>query len=519
LDRGRESLNDQSDRAVRNIVIIGGGTAGWMAAAALAHKFAGAEVSITLVESAEIGTVGVGEATLPQIREFNKSLGINEVEMMARTSATIKLGIEFCDWGAIGDRYFHPFGAYGETIGPAPFHHYWAKQNADGKAHDFGSYCYPIVSARNDRFTQPKDDPQSSLSAFSYAFQFDASLYGAFLAEFAKKKGAKRVEGKVVSVNANGENGFITSIVLESGEEVSGELFIDCSGFRGLLIEQELQTGYEDWSDHLPCNRAIAVPCAIEGPVGPYTRATARTGGWQWRIPLQHRIGNGHVYCDRYISDQDAIDQLMTTLEGEPLAEPKQLFFTTGKRKKLWNKNCVAIGLSGGFLEPLESTSIDLIQSGIINLIALFPETQCAAADVGEYNRLMDLEFTRIRDFLMLHYVANQRDDAPLWRDIRAMEWPDSLRYKIDAFRRRGIVPNYESGLFQPPSWLSVFIGQNIAPQSYDPRVDLMTKGEVAANLARIRKSISDAVELTSGHLEFIKSYGASFSVPGGSGA
>lgn len=482
-----------------------------MAAAALAHRFGGTGPSITLIESAEIGIVGVGEATLPQIRYFNQSLGIDEAEMMARTSATIKLGIEFCDWGKAGDRYIHPFGAYGETIGPADFHYYWARQNADGDAGKIGEYCYPIVAAKNNRFAVPEDDPSSPLNAFSYAFQFDASLYGAFLADFAKKKGVKRVEGKVVSVQSEGETGFVTGVTLESGGEIGGELFIDCSGFRGLLIEQELETGYEDWSEYLPCNRAYAVPCAITDTVGPYTRATARKGGWQWRIPLQHRIGNGHVYCDRYISDQEAVDQLITTLEGEPLADPKQLFFKTGKRRQLWNRNVVAIGLSGGFLEPLESTSIDLIQSGITNLLALFPERQCAAADRDEYNRLMDLEFERVRDFLMLHYVATQRDDAALWRDMRNMEWPDSLRYKIDAFRRRGIVPEYTHGLFLPPSWLSVFIGQNIVPKAYDPRVDLMSAEELTANLERIRLAIVNAVAQTSQHTDFIKSYGASF--------
>jgi tryptophan 7-halogenase len=504
-------LKDPTDRMVRNIVIIGGGTAGWMAAAALAHRFGGTGTSITLVESAEIGIVGVGEATLPQIRYFNRSLGIDEREMMARTSATIKLGIEFCDWGKAGDRYIHPFGAHGETVGPADFHHYWARQHAQGEAHDFGDYCYPIVAARNDRFALPDEDPDSPLAAFSYAFQFDASLYGVFLSDFAKKKGAKRVEGKVVSVQRDGETGFVTGITLESGRQITGDLFVDCSGFRGLLIEQALETGYEDWSEYLPCNRAYAVPCAITDTVGPYTRATARKGGWQWRIPLQHRIGNGHVYCDRYISDQEAVDQLMSTLEGEPLADPKQLFFKTGKRRKLWNRNVVAIGLSGGFLEPLESTSIDLIQSGIINLLALFPERDCAEADRDEYNRLMDLEFERVRDFLMLHYVATQRDDAALWRDLRNMEWPDSLRYKIDAFRRRGIVPEYTHGLFLPPSWLSVFIGQNIVPKAYDPRVDRMSGEELTANLERIRSSIADAVAGTSLHSDFIKSHGASF--------
>jgi tryptophan halogenase len=299
--------------------------------------------------------------------------------------------------------------------------------------------------------------------------------------------------------------------VLESGQEIPGKLIIDCSGFRGLLIEQHLKTGYDDWSDYLPCNRAFAVPCEIVEPVHPYTRATARTGGWQWRIPLQHRIGNGHVYCDRYISDQDAVDQLMTTLEGKPLADPKQLFFKTGKRRRLWNKNCVAIGLSGGFLEPLESTSIDLIQSGITNLLALFPEKTCDASDVDEYNRLMDLEFDRIRDFLMLHYVANQRDEGELWRDMRNMEWPDSLQQKIENFQRRGLVPQYAEGLFQPPSWLSVFIGQNIIPEAYDPRVDLISTGELHESLTRIHGDIARLVEATGTHQDFIESYGASF--------
>lgn len=504
-------MRELPDRAIRDVVIIGGGTAGWMAAAALAHRLGPTGISIQLVESAEIGTVGVGEATLPQIRYFNRSLGIDEAEMMRRTAATIKLGIEFCDWGKQGDCYIHPFGAYGESLGSADFHHYWVKQYQTGNAAPFGSYCYPIVAAWHDRFALPDEESESGLTAFSYAFQFDASLYGAFLADFARKRGVRRIEGKVVSVQSNGENGFIESVTLESGQRISGDLFIDCSGFRGLLIEQQLETGYEDWSEWLPCNRAFAVPCAIDGPIGPYTRATAREGGWQWRIPLQHRIGNGYVYCDRYIGDQDAVDQLMNNLEGAALADPKQLFFKTGKRRLLWNKNCVAIGLSGGFLEPLESTSIDLIQSGITNLLTLWPEKCCAASDVDEYNRLMDSEFARIRDFLMLHYVATQRDDAPLWRDMRNMEWPDSLACKIEAFRRRGIVPAYESGLFQPPSWLSVFIGQNILPECYDPRVDRLSDERRAAALEQMRRSIAERVDQTTDHLDFIQGYGASF--------
>ncbi len=503
-------MNDRSDQAVREIVIVGGGTAGWMTAAALSQKLAGTDTKIRLIESAEIGTVGVGEATLPQIREFNRLLDIDEAELMARTSATIKLGIEFRDWGRAGDHYIHPFGVHGEPIGPADFHHYWIRQNAVGQAEDFGSYCLPIVAAREGRFDTPPASPVSPLQDYTYAFQFDASLYAAFLADYAGARGTKRIEGKVVAVDSDGESGFIRSVTLASGQGIEGDLFIDCSGFRGLLIEQEMETGFADWSEWLPCNRAFAVPCAISGRVGPYTRATARSAGWQWRIPLQHRIGNGHVYCNRYISDQDAVDVLMANLEGEPVADPKQLFFTTGKRNRLWNRNCVAIGLSGGFLEPLESTSIDLIQSGILNLIALFPDKHCASSDVDEYNRLMDLEYDRIRDFLMLHYVLNQRDE-PFWQDMREMKWPDSLRDKIEAFKRRALVPHYDHGLFQPASWLSVFLGQNLLPESWDPRADAMGAGDLAVRLSDIRAMIASDVDRMSEHLALIEQYRATY--------
>ncbi|WP_321323525.1 tryptophan halogenase family protein [uncultured Parasphingorhabdus sp.] len=503
-------MKDRSEQSIREIVIVGGGTAGWMTAAALSHRLGTTGTNIRLIESAEIGTVGVGEATLPQIRDFNRMLGIKEAELMARTSATIKLGIEFRDWGKTGDHYIHPFGVHGEPIGPADFHHYWVEARAEGAAEEFGRYSLPIEAARRLKFNLPPGNPDSLLQSYSYAFQFDASLYAVFLAEYAEARGTRRIEGKVVSVKCDGDNGFIRSLTLESGEQITGDLFIDCSGFRGLLIEQELQTGFADWSDYLPCNRAFAVPCAIGDPVGPFTRSTARSAGWQWRIPLQHRIGNGHVYCDRYIRDQDAVDMLMDNLEGEPIAEPKQLFFKTGKRKKLWNRNCIAIGLSGGFLEPLESTSIDLIQSGIMNLLALFPEKQCAASDADEYNRLMDLEFDRVRDFLMLHYVLNQREE-PFWRDMREMAWPDSLREKVEAFERRGLVPQYDQGLFQPASWLSVFIGQNLLPETWDLRVDAMAADRRSAALQRIKAAIDDSAGRMSEHLAFIETYRAKF--------
>ncbi len=496
---------------IATIAIIGGGTAGWMTAAALAHKLSGTGAHITLVESAEIGTVGVGEATLPHIRFFNQTLGIDEPTLMVRTSATFKLGIEFVGWGKPDERYIHPFGDYGEAIGPAPFHHYWTRLRQSGHAAPLDDYSYPVRAAEANRFMLPDPDPSAIGSTFSYAFQFDASQYAAFLSEFAQSRGVERVEGKIVSAARDGENGYITSVTLENGTQITAELFVDCSGFRGLLIEQELEAGYDDWNHYLPCNRAVAVPCEARDPIGPYTRATARAAGWQWRIPLQHRIGNGMVYCDRYISDDKAAATLLDNLEGKPLADPKRLFFKTGKRRKLWDKNVVAIGLSGGFLEPLESTSIHLIQSGITALIELFPDAGFNAADVSEYNRVMNLEFERIRDFLVLHYVASQRDE-PMWRDLRVMEWPKSLKEKVAAFRTRGIIPEYAHGLFLPASWLAVFAGQNILPENYDPRAGAITDEELVARAEMLRSKVADAVDRTGEHLDFIQQYGAAIS-------
>ncbi|WP_084422167.1 tryptophan halogenase family protein [Henriciella litoralis] len=495
----------RTDRSELKVLIVGGGTAGWMTAAALAKKLSPLGVSMTLVESRQIGTVGVGEATLPQIRDFNRMLEIDEAHLISRTKATIKLGIEFCDWGRPGDSYFHPFGAYGSAIGPADFHQYWIRQQLAGKAADFGSYCYAIMCARQDRFEVPNPKPESQIEAYSYAYQFDATLYGEFLAEYATDRGVKRVEGKIVDVEIDDETGFVTGVKLEDGQLIEADIFIDCSGFRGLIIEQALETGYDDWSNYLPCNRALAVPSEIRGEVGPYTRASAKTAGWQWRIPLQHRMGNGLVYCDAFISDQEASDELLSGLDGKALANPKQLYFKTGKRRKLWTRNCIAIGLSGGFLEPLESTSIDLIQSGIMNLLALFPGKACDPLDADEYNRLMDLEFERVRDFLMLHYVANQRGDVPFWREMRTMELPASLSDKIEAFRSRGLVPQYTDGLFLPPSWLSVFIGQNVHAEAYDPRVDVLTEAELDSALDDLRNSIAARVSNVASHANFLK--------------
>ena len=493
-------------RSVQQIVIVGGGTAGWMTAASLAHAFKGTR-SIRLIESAEIGIVGVGESTIPHIRFFNATLGIDEAEFMRRTNATFKMAIEFSDWGRIGDRYMHPFGAIGRDINGVGFHHCWLKAGATGSLDDF---AFPIVAARAGKFIPPSDDQRSVLSSFSYAYHFDATLYAPYLRDYALARGVRRTEGKVVTTRLRGDDGIIEAVMLESGEEIMGDLFIDCSGFRGLLIEEALKTGYIDWSHWLPCDRAVAAPCESAGPPVAYTRSAARPAGWQWRIPLQHRIGNGHVYAGAFMPDDEARRILLDSLEGRPLAEPRLLRFTAGRRKKAWHRNCIAIGLSGGFLEPLESTSIYLIQAAIDRLIALFPDLDFDPALQDEYNRAIEVEIERIRDFLILHYKATQRDDSPFWQYCRAMAIPDSLAGKIALFRERGHVVQYREGLFQEPSWVAVYIGQDIMPQRYDPLADAIDGDTLRRRIDDIKNVIRRASDAAPSHGAFIEKHCAS---------
>ncbi|NNC37234.1 MAG: tryptophan 7-halogenase [Hyphomonadaceae bacterium] len=494
---------------IAKICILGGGTAGWMTAAGLAQKFANSNVEITLVESEQIGTVGVGEATLPHIRFFNNALGIHEPSFMKATNATFKMGIEFRDWGKLGDSYIHPFGDFGQPINSVPFYHYWNKLRLLGDTTKLDSYSYPIVASENARFQLPDEDISKIESTFGYAYQFDSSLYAKFLKTHAEQNGVRRIEGRVENVSSNAETGFVEKLHLESSEVLEADLFIDCSGFRGLLIEQTLETGYEDWSEWLPCNRAIAVPSTSAGKLLPYTRATAKKAGWQWRIPLQHRTGNGVVYWNDHISDDEACHELMSSIEGEALAEPNQLYFKTGKRRLLWNKNVVAIGLSAGFMEPLESTSIYLIQEGITALLELFPSLEFPDSDIDEYNARMDLHFERVRDFLLLHYVATERDDSEMWRYFRNMALPDSLQDKINAWTVRGHIIRYEFGAFLPPSWVAVMAGQNLLPQKYDVRVDKLAQADLKQQARDLEASISRAVENTPDHKDFIAQYGA----------
>jgi tryptophan halogenase len=494
---------------ISSITVVGGGSAGWMAAAALA-TYLGKGATIRLIESEEIGIVGVGEASVPHMKLFNGQwLGIDEAEFVKRTQATAKLGIEFNDWSRIGDRYFHGFGAIGKSIGPLPFHQFWLKLFLAGKAGPIGDYSPQTVMGPRGKFA-PGDRnaaPNSPLADIAYAYHFDAGLYARYLRELAERRGVRRIEGKIVKVNQRADDGFIESVTLESGESVGGELFIDCSGFRGLLIEQTLQTGYVDWSHWLPCDRALAVPSASTASITPYTRSTALAAGWQWRIPLQHRVGNGHVYSSRYISDDEAAATLLANLDGKPLAEPRLLRFTTGVRKKSWNKNVVALGLASGFLEPLESTSIYLAQSGIARLLSLFPTRDANPLLAERYNSESMFEYERVRDFLILHYHATERDDTPFWDYCRTMSIPDTLRDAMELFRIDGRYFRNGEDFFALPSWVQVMLGQRIIPQGYHPIVDEMPEGRLADNVEGMRAMLAQAVSTMPTHDEWIDRY------------
>ena len=489
---------------LEKIVIVGGGTAGWMTAAAFARCLDPKQYAVKLVESDLIGIIGVGEATIPAIREFNHFLGLDEKEFMSKTQATFKLGIEFRNWGRQEESYIHPFAPFGQAINGVGFHHYWLKMRQGGDTASFEDYSLPIWAARSGKFDYPSLDPRSPLSTYDYAFHFDAGLYAVYLRAWSEQRGIVRIEGKVIEVTQHNESGFVESITLEGGQRIDGDLFIDCTGFRGLLIEQTLNTGFEDWSHWLPCDRAVAVPSENVGEPVPHTRATALTAGWQWRIPLQHRTGNGHVYCSEYISDDEAVHMVLDNIEGATIAEPRLLRFRTGKRKKSWHKNCVAIGLSGGFLEPLESTAIYLIQSAIMKLIRSFPDAGFNAVETEEFNRQMDTKFGQVRNLLILHYKETQRDDSSFWDYCRNMSIPEELEHRKQLFRHHGQVAYKKSDLFNEPSWLAVYIGQGVVPEHYDPRVNNVSESEIRQRLAQIRQIIQHSAASLPSHASTI---------------
>ena len=485
---------------MRRIVIAGGGAAGWMAAAALARTM-GHAIELTLVESEQIGVIGVGESTIPPLQTFNRVLGIAEAEFMRATSATFKLGIEFENWKEQGQRYFHSFGATGRDHWSAGFQHFWLHGLTQGHEAPYDDYCIEVLAAHAGKFAHLPDN------RINYAYQLDATRYAAFLRGLAETDGCRRVEGKIASVELAGESGDIAALVLEGGRRIEGDLFLDCTGFRALLIESALQVGFADWTHWLPCDAAIAVQTASVRPPVPYTRAIAHDAGWQWRIPLQHRQGNGIVYCSRHLSADEALDRLLNSVEGERLIEPNRLRFTTGVRRRQWHRNCIAVGLSGGFLEPLESTSIHLIQRAVLRLIRMLPLGAVSERDVAEFNAQQLTDFDQVRDFLILHYKATDRRDSAFWRYCAAMPIPDTLTQKIELFRETGRVFRKDEELFAENSWIQVMMGQGIMPASYHPVATKLSKTELDGLLKGLREATAQTVAGLPEHHAYVARY------------
>ncbi|ANY21388.1 Flavin-dependent tryptophan halogenase PrnA [Tsuneonella dongtanensis] len=481
-----------------------------MAAAALSRLREGNALDITLIESEEIGTVGVGEATIPPFVEFNQLLEIDEREMMAATQASFKLGIQFVNWGKQGDSYIHPFGNYGLPINGVGFHQHWRRARVEGDRRPIQAFNLETMAAYFGKFARTPDYNRSGdYPPVNYAYHIDATRYARFLRGYAEKRGVVRSEGKVVDVTLDGESGFVTSVTKADGSVIEGDLFIDCSGFRGLLIEQALETGYEDWRHLLPCDRAVALPCQREdgSPPPPFTRATAHSAGWQWCVPLQHRNGNGHVYCSQFMSDDEAHDILVNNLAGKPQADPNFLRFVTGRRKKFWNRNVVALGLAAGFMEPLESTSIHLINTGVNKLIALLSLQGITQAQEDAFNRFTTKEYVRIRDFLVLHYNATARDDSEFWNYVRTMDVPDSLTEKVALFRLNGQIFREEDELFTETSWAAVMMGQGIAMEGHNPMADRISSPDLKTELDGIERSVRHVVDRMPGHHDYLKRY------------
>ncbi|WP_226668358.1 tryptophan halogenase family protein [Microbulbifer aggregans] len=499
-------MAEQRGNNIRHIVIAGGGTAGWTAAAALARVLGTRDYEITLVESEAIGTVGVGEATIPTIHAFHKMLGINEVDFIRATQATFKLGIEFRGWGSADSRYFHPFGQYGREFDSVPFHQYWLRGSKLADCGPLSDYSLCTLAAERNRFLPASQDPNSILSTLGYAYHFDATLYARYLRGYAENLGVRRIEGRVVDVALRESDGFIRALTLESGQAISGDLFVDCSGFAGLLIGGALNVPYHDWSHYLPANRAVAVPSENIASTKPYTRSTANVGGWQWNIPLQHRTGNGLVYSSDYLSDDEAVSKLLEGLEGKALADPKLLKFTTGRRQAFWHRNCVALGLAAGFMEPLESTAIHLVQTGISRLLMLFPGHEFSSADITEFNQQTATEYEYIRDFLVLHYHVNSRQE-PLWQHCRDMPIPETLSQRLALFRNRARIFERDEDLFKRASWLAVMMGQGVIPQGNDPVVDGRPAEKVMGMLHEMRRLLRSGAEAMPSHDQFIEQH------------
>jgi len=492
-----------------------------MTAAALARLLKPEEISLTLVESDEIGIIGVGEATIPDMLQFNLFLGIAEAELMRATHATFKLGIEFVDWSGQGSRYFHPFGFHGVDIDGLDFHQYWLKCRAEGHEYPLGDYCLTEILARKGKFAFPDMRVAGAPASYlRYAYHFDAALYAAFLRRYAEARGVKRVEGKVCEVQRQAETGDIAAVRLLNGQSIAGDFFFDCTGFRSLLLDRTLRVPWIDWSRWLPCDAALAVACQHDGPPRPYTRSTAKAAGWQWKIPTQQRTGNGHIWCSEFMSVDEATSTLTSGLDGEIIGSPRLIRFATGHRQKFWEKNCVAIGLSAGFLEPLESTSLYLIRQGISRFIALFPDASQPAILRDEYNRWMQKDFEQVRDLLVFHYYANGREE-PFWQYCRNMTVPETLQRRMALFSAGGRFLRNEGELFPNASWVAVMLGQNIVPQAIDPMVAGKPVAEIEPKLAALRQAMNDYANGLQSHQDVLRQYcgtsSQSDSIQGGS--
>ena len=488
------------NKSIERVVIAGGGTAGWMAAAAIS-KLIGKKLDVCLIESDDIPTVGVGEATIPTILTINRLLQIPEPEFLKAVQGTFKLGIEFENWRRQGHRYIHSFGDTGQGCWAAGFHHFWLKGLAQGISRNYGEYCPELQAAQQSKFAI------QSQHKLNYAYHFDAGLYGGYLRKIAEQHGVRRIEGKISDVKCNSSDGYIESLRLESGQVVEGDFFIDCTGFRALLIEQALHTGFDDWSHWLPCDSALAVQTKSVGEPVPYTRSIARCSGWQWRIPLQHRVGNGLVYSSQYLSDDKAAQILLDNIEGELITEPRKIKYRTGQRKQYWNKNCIALGLASGFVEPLESTSIHFIQNGLMWLLLMFPHQGITESVVNEYNATLKSEADRIRDFIILHYHVTERDDSDFWNYCREMSIPDSLQHRLDLFRETGRVFKPQDDVFAENSWVQVMMGQGITPEQYHPIVDMMSDMELQAFLQGIEGNAKKVASQLPSHADFLARY------------
>lgn len=494
------------ENKVDNVVIVGGGNAGWLTAALLV-KVLGRSINIRLIESEKIGIIGVGEATIPPIIAYNNALGVNESDFLKATKGTIKLGIQFENWGKIGDSYMHAFGDIGKNFPFCEFHHFWVKASQLGKISDFWDYSLNFQTATNNKFAKLDTLEGTNLPGIQYAYHFDASLYAKYLREISEKQGVKRIEGIINQVSLNANNGYVESVTLEDGTKVTGDLFVDCTGLHGLLIEKTLNTGYVDWNHWLPCDRAVAMPSENDDRIRPYTRAIAQPVGWQWQIPLQHRTGNGLVYSSKHLSDDEAVQRLKDNIQTEIIGEPNLIRYRTGRRRKQWNKNVVCVGLSAGFFEPLESTNLHLIQTGAIRLLKFFPHNGIQSSEVEEYNRRSQDEYERIRDFIILHYKQNMRDDTDFWRQCQQMEIPDTLKLKMDLFKKTGKVFREIEDLFTEIAWKQVLIGQRAIPEDYHPMVDSLTDSQLFELMDNLKTIIGANVQKMPTHEQFLSQF------------